>query len=175
MRDLDEALVDEVWEGLCAWASERSQGEARAFIDDQPHLVALVEAVMQEFDVEAQKAGFGLLFLLAKVLEAQWEGPIRPLGGETVARAYEATVAWMDRWQDADERFLARSGEFPQPHLIPYLITRFYPGVVGRDDYEAEVRGSLFLVLKAAAEALEAAEPREGGCRGSRASGPGQG
>jgi hypothetical protein len=156
VRELDEALVQEVWDGFCGWGPERSTAEARTFIERQPHLVALADAVMEEFDAEAQKAAFGLVFLLTRVWEAHREQPLDPVSRERVVEAYEATLRWMDRWEGADERFLARSGEFPQPHLIPYLITRFYRGGSGNDDYEAEVRGSLFLVLKAAADALEA-------------------
>ena len=55
---------------MCALDPERSQTEARAFIDRQPHLVALAEHVMQEFDEDAIRSGLGLLVLLAKVLEA---------------------------------------------------------------------------------------------------------
>lgn len=163
MRELDEALVDEVWDTLSAWEPERSQTEARTFIDGQPHLVALAEAVMEEFDLDAQKAAFGLLFFLAKVVEAHREGPLSPVSRDQAGRAHEATLAWMERWEGADERFLARSGEFPQPHLIPYLIIRFYRGDPGHDEYEAEVRGSLFLLLKAAADALEGVEGPQGG------------
>jgi len=170
VRELDEALVLDVWDVLCAWGPERSQAEAQAFIDTQPHLVALAEAVMEEFDTEAQKAAFGLLFLLAKVWEVHRGEALGPVSRERVGQAYEGTLRWMDRGEGADERFLARSGEFPQPHLIPYLITRFYQGAGGNDDYEAEIRGNLFLVLKAAADALGAvgAGPAAGDCTDAR-------
>jgi hypothetical protein len=157
MRELDQDLVQEVWEGMCALDPERSQAEARAFIDSQRHLVALAEQVMQEFDEEALKSGLGLLFLLTKVLEAHHEAPVSPASRERVARAYEATLAWVERWDEADPRFLARSGEFPQPHLLPFLISAFLPGGGAQEDYDAEVRGSLFVLLKTAADALAAA------------------
>ena len=154
MRELDQTLVQEAWEAMCTLDPERSQTEARAFIDRQPHLVALAEHVMQEFDEDAIRSGLGLLFLLAKVLEAHREAPLSSASRECVAEAYGATVAWVERWDEADPRFLARSGEFPQPHLLPFLISGFLPGGGERDDYDAEVRGSLFVLLKTAADAL---------------------
>jgi hypothetical protein len=158
VRTLDEGLVEEVWATLTAWDPARSQAEARGFIERQPHLVALAQALTEEFDVEAEKAALGLLFLLAKVLEAHREGPLAVVAGERIAEAYEGTRDWMERWDGADPRFLARSGELPQPHLISYLIARFYPGSDAPDEHEAEVRGSLFLVLKTAADALAEVE-----------------
>jgi len=158
VRALDHELVQEVWQTLCDYEPERSEAEARAFIKRQPHLIALAKTLMEEFDVGEQKAALGLLFLLTKVLEAHREAPVTSVSAERVARAYEAAVAWVERWSGTNERFLARSGEFPQPHLIPYLISVLSPGDAGRSEYEAEVQGSLFLLLKAAADAIEAGE-----------------
>jgi hypothetical protein len=154
MRELDQALVEDVWEAMCALDPERSRAAARAFIDTQPHLVSLAEDLMREFDRDALKAALGLLFLLAKVMEAHRERPLDPAPRERVADAHQATLAWIERWDGAEQRFLARSGEFPQPHLIPFLISVFMPDSGERDDYTAEVRGSLFVLLKTAADAL---------------------
>lgn len=147
-----------MWQTLSAYEPERSRAEARTFIDRQPHLIALAESVTDEFDVGVRKVALGLLFLLAKVIEAHREAPLPTVSRERVGRAYEATVEWLERWDGADERFLARSGEFPQPHLIPYLIGTFYPATGDAAAHEAEVKGSLFLLLKAAADALLAPE-----------------
>ncbi len=161
MRDLDQALVEEVWDTLAAYPPDRSQTEARAFLTRQPHLVALAETLTEEFDVEVRKAALGLLFLLVKIVEAQREAPVPSLSRGKVARAHAAALAWMERWDGADERFLARSGEFPQPHLIPYLITGFYAAAGDSLEHEAEVKGALFLLLKSAADAL--ADPEDAG------------
>ncbi len=154
MRALDSTLVREVWEALCAYAPEQSEAEARAFVSRQPHLVALAQALTREFGRDVQKTALGLLFLLTKVVEAHREAPVPALARGHVARAYEAAVAWVDRWDGAEPRFLERSGEFPQPHLVPYLLGAFYPEGAGPPEYEAEVKGSLFLLLASAADAL---------------------
>jgi hypothetical protein len=154
MRELDQALVQDVWEAMCALDPERAQAAARTFIDTQPHLVSLAEELMREFDRDALKAALGLLFLLASVLEAHRGRPLDPAPRARVAGARQATLEWIERWDGAEPRFLARSGEFPQPHLIPFLISAFLPGSGERDDHAAEVRGSLFVLLKTAADAL---------------------
>lgn len=155
MRELDEGLVREVWEELSGLDAGGSEAEARAFIDGQPHLVALAGRVTAELDQEAQKSALGLLFLLTKVVEAARGAPVPPVSEGRVRAAYEATAEWLDRWDGADPRFLERSGEFPQPHLITYLVDGFYRGGPGPEEHEAEVKGNLFLLLKTAAEALE--------------------
>ena len=155
MRELDEALLVEVWQELCAYEPGRSVAEARAFVDHQPHLVALAETLTQEFGRDVQKAALGLVFLLTKVIEAHREAPVCSVSRARVAQAYEATLAWMERWDGADPRFLERSGEFPQPHVIPYLVSAFYPEDAGSPEHEAEIKGSLFLLLKSAVDAIE--------------------
>lgn len=154
MRELDSTLVREVWDGLCAYPPEQSEAEARAFVKRQPHLVALAHVLTREFARDVQKTALGLLFLLTKVIEAHREAPVPSLSRARVTRAYEGTVAWMDRWEGADPRFLERSGEFPQPHLVPYLLGAFFPEGAGPPEHEEEVKGSLFLLLASAADAL---------------------
>lgn len=154
MRELDVALVTEVWQTLCGYEPERSTAEARAFIEHQPHLVALAEALTREFGRDTQKAALGLVFLLTKVVEAHLEAPIASVSRARVTQAYDATLQWMERWEGAEPRFLERSGEFPQPHLVLYLLSVFYPEGAGPAEYEAEVKGSLFLLLTSAADAI---------------------
>jgi hypothetical protein len=153
VRELDQGLVDEVWQTLGDYDPARAQAEARGFIARQPHLVALMESLTEEFDLEVRKAALGLLFLLIKVYEAHREAPVASLSRARVAEAHAASVAWLARWDGADSRFLARSREFPQPNLIVYLIATYYlPD--DSPEHAAEVKGTLFLLLQTVAEAL---------------------
>ncbi len=154
MRELDQALVAEVWQTLCTYEPARSAAEARTFIGHQPHLVALAETLTGEFGRDVQKTAIGLLFLLTKVVEAHHEASLPSIARARVAQAYDATLAWLERWEGADPRFLERSGELPQPDLIPYLLSAFYPEGAGPPEYESEVKGSLFLLLKSATDAM---------------------
>ncbi len=155
MRELDQTLVDEVRTALDGCEPARARAEARGFLARQPHLVALAESLTEEFDVEVRKAALGLLFLLVKVYEAHREATAPAVSRADVAAARAATAAWLDRWDGVDERFLARSGEFPQPHLVPYLISCFYPAD-DAPEHAAEVKGTLFLLLQTAVTALTA-------------------
>jgi hypothetical protein len=153
VRELDQTLVDEVRVALDGYDPARARAEARDFRTRQPHLVALAESLTREFDVEVRKAALGLLFLLVKVYEAHREAPAPAVSRTDVITARAATAAWLERWDGADARFLARSGEFPQPHVIPYLISRFYPAD-DAPEHAAEVKGTLFLLLQTVVTAL---------------------
>jgi len=155
VRELDQALVDEVRGALDEYEPARARAEARSFRSRQPHLVALAESLTEEFDPEVQKAALGLLFLLVKVYEAHRGTPAPAISRADVTGARAATAAWLERWDGADARFLERSGEFPQPHVVPYLISRFYPAG-DAPEHAAEVKGTLFLLLQTAVTALTA-------------------
>jgi len=160
MRPLDAALVEEVWLDLLAYEPERSEAEARGFVEQQPHLVALAERLTREFDRETQKTALGLLFLLTKVIEAHREAPVASVSRERLGAAYRASVEWLERWEGADPQVLAQSVELARPQLAPYLVARFYPGGTSPAAYEAEIKASLFLLLQTAVDAYEGPSPR---------------
>lgn len=155
---IDQSLVDEVWRALNDYDQVQAQGEARAFIRNQPHVAAFLRELTEEFDQEVQKAALGLVFLLFKVVEAHRGTPPGPISRERIQGAYDAATTWMERWDGATERLFIRglgtSGEFPVPHLVQYVLQTFYAGDSGAHEYDQEVRGSLFLILKTVADAL---------------------
>lgn len=140
---------------LLAYEPARSEAEARGFVEQQPHLVALAETLTREFDRNTQKTALGLLFLLTKVIEAHREAPVASVSPERLGAAYRATVQWLERWEGADPRSLAASAELTRPQLAPYLVARFYPWGTSPAEYEAEVQASLFLLLQTAVDAYE--------------------
>jgi hypothetical protein len=157
MRAIDQALVDRVWEEIVASPPDRQADEARAFLEGQPHAAAFCAALTRELDLPARRAALGLAFLLFKTLEASRGTPAPRVSRQRIEAAYRATSAWLDRWEGADARVFLRSvevgPEFPQPHLVQYLLTAFYVGDPNSAAYDEEVRASLFLLLKTLADA----------------------
>jgi hypothetical protein len=159
VRAIDQALVDEVWDEMRAYPPGRAATEARAFIDRQPHVAAFCGAVSREFDLPAQKAALGVAFLLFKVLEASLGAPVPPVSRPRLGEAYAATTEWLERWEGADPRIFLRhaegGGAWPQPNLLQYLLVLCYGGDPESAEYDAEVKASLFLLLKTVADALD--------------------
>ena len=72
------------------------------------------------------------------------------------------------RWDGADPNFLARSGEFPAPELIPYLVDRLVPGAAPAAGGAGESRAALLTLLLAAGNAfLAVMADRSGGRTGA--------
>lgn len=159
MRAIDSSLVDEVWREITTYPPGRAEEEAKAFLQRQPHVAAFCHTVTKEFDAAVQKAALGLAFLLFKILEASLGAPFPAVARERIVEAYEATTEWLEQWEGADPRIFLRSvqagGEFPHPNLIQYLLTVFYGGDEESAEYDAEVKASLFLMLKTLSDALD--------------------
>lgn len=159
MRAIDSSLVDEVWREITTYPPGRAEEEAKAFLQRQRHVAAFCHTVTKEFDAAVQKAALGLAFLLFKILEASLGAPFPSVARERVVEAYEATTEWLEQWEGADPRIFLRSvqagGEFPHPNLIQYLLTVFYGDDEESAEYDAEVKASLFLMLKTLSDALD--------------------
>ena len=159
MRAIDSSLVDEVWREITAYPPGRAADEAKAFLQRQPHVATFCHTVSKEFDERVQKAALGLAFLLFKILEASLGAPFPSVARERIVQSYEGTTEWLEQWEGADPRIFLRSvhasGEFPHPNLIQYLLTVFYGGDEESAEYDAEVKASLFLMLKTLSDALD--------------------
>ncbi|MBI4562153.1 MAG: hypothetical protein HY724_08905 [Candidatus Rokubacteria bacterium] len=159
MRAIDESLVDEVWREMTVYQAGRAEEEARAFLQRQPHVAAFCHAVTKGFDESVQKAALGLAFLLFKILEASLGTPFPSVARERVMEAYQATTEWLLHQEGADPRLFLRSveggGELSHRNLLQYLLTVFYVGDADNAVYDAEVKASLFLMLKTLSDALD--------------------
>ena len=159
MRPIDQSLVDEVWREMTGYPPGRAEEEAKAFLQRQPHVAAFCHTATKEFDANVQKAALGLAFLLFKILEASLGVPFPSVARQRIVEAYAATTEWLEQWEGADPRLFLRSvhggGEFPHPNLIQYLLTVFYGGDSESAEYDAEVKASLFLMLKTLSDALD--------------------
>ena len=155
---IDQSLVEEVWRSLREYDPVQAQGEAKAFIRNQPHVAEFLRDFTGEFDKEVQKAALGLAFLVFKVVEAHRGAPPSPISRARIQEAYDATVAWVERWDGAEEKLFLRacetSGEFPIPNLVQYVLQTFYADDSGAPEYDQEVKGNFFLILKTIVDAL---------------------
>lgn len=158
MRAIDQALVDEVWREMMT-DPVTAEDEAKGFLERQPHVAELCRRATEEFDHQAQKAALGLTFLLFKIIEASLDAPFPTVARQRITEAYQATTEWLDQWEGAHPRVFLRSvvegGEFPHPNLIQYLLTVFYGGDAESSEYDAEIKATLFLLLKTVSDALD--------------------
>jgi hypothetical protein len=162
-RILDDGLIEAVWDAVRSYGPERAEREARAFIDRQPHLVALAEAMTQGFAEDVCKTALGLVYLVAKLVEAEQEAPLPAVSATEVDRAYRSATARLGGTSDGEGVPASDAGAFSRPELIPALVLRFRPPRLGHGEEEAEVRGRLVVLLRAAADALSRAAGGQGG------------
>lgn len=159
MRAINQGLVDEVWEEMVTCPPEKAEDEARRFLKRQPYVAELCQSAIKEFDDQVKKTALGLTFLLFKILEASLGAPFPTVTRQRITEAYQATTEWLEQWEGADPRIFLRSieagEEFPHPNLIQYLLTVFYGGDPESVEYDAEVKATLFLLLKTLSDALD--------------------
>src|SRR5262245_57227829 len=96
VRPIGPTLVHDVWRSMMAYPPGRLDAEARAFLEGQPHVAAFAQAMLKDQDPTVQKAGFGLCFLLFKILEASLGRPFPQVSEARIADAYTATAAWLE-------------------------------------------------------------------------------
>jgi len=155
VRGIDQSLVDEVWRELTAYPPARVEDEAARFIGAQPHVAAFARAMTREQDPAVQRAGFGLAFLVFKIVERSLGRPFPPVAEDRIESAYEATRQWLAHAESADpERVLDRAADPTHPTLVTYVLSVFY-GDAAAGDYDPAVRASLLLLLRTVTTALD--------------------
>jgi hypothetical protein len=164
MRAIDQALVDEVWREMTTYPSARTESEAGAFLDRQPHVATFTHTVMAPFEPPVQQAALGLAFLLFKILERSLGQPFPALAAERVTAAYEKTRVWLDQTGGGDAVTIARSVEASaHPSLIGHILRVFYGGEVDPAGYDERVKASFVLLLSTLVDALDLGEVEGGG------------
>ena len=162
MPTIDERLVEETWEAVRAYSPEQAKGEARAFLDRQPHVVTLIRAFGEEFPESVRRLALGLVYFFFKVLDAGQEEPLPTVSGVRLREAYQRNLAWLEELEvgdeEVDDRFIERrlqaAGTFPQPNLLLYLLKVFYREDPGSGDFDREAKAHLFLLLKTILDSL---------------------
>jgi hypothetical protein len=175
MRGIDRSLVDEVWRDLATYAPGRADAEARTFLDGQRPVGTYLARTLAGQAPEVQRAAFGLVFLLFKVLEASLGRPFPEVTAERLTRAQEAMASWLDAQQVPALAALEAHGA-GHPTLVRYVIGVFYGDAAddpaggaalapdpGAAPYDAGVRARLTLVLWTLASALDLGEAEGGG------------
>jgi hypothetical protein len=178
MRGIDRSLVDEVWREIATYPPGRADVEARAFLEGQRHAAEYLGGALAGQPAEVQRAAFGLVFLLFKVLERSLRRPFPELSAERIGLAHEATAQWLEaRGRPAVD---ALDTPLPgHPTLVRYIVGVFYgeaqPMTPRRLDpqpapdappaeapYDVGVRARLTLVLRTLAAALDLDEVESG-------------
>jgi hypothetical protein len=156
VRAIDQAMVDEVWREMAAYAPGRVAAEAQAFLAQQPHVAAFVRSATTAQDPDVQKAAFGLCFLLFKVLERSLGRPFPLLAEERIREAYEAAAEWLEAAGGSDPEALLDAASDPgHPTLVSYILSVFYGEGAGPADYDRRVKAALFLLLRTLTDALD--------------------
>ena len=159
MLAISQKLVSDVWQEMISYPPERAEAEASRFLERQPHVAELCQKATQELDDPARKAALGLTFLFFKIVEASLGAPVQMVTRQRIVDAYRATTEWLERWEGAHPGIFLRSveagEEFPQPNLIQYLLTVFYGGDPESEEYDDEVRATLFLLLKTLSDSVD--------------------
>ena len=162
MRTIDEALVEQTWETVRAYAPEEARREAEVFLTRQPHVVTLVRALGEEFPEAVRGLALGLAYFLFKVLEAGRGEPVPTVPGVRLREAYQRNLRWLEEFEmggeEVDDRFLERrlqaGGTFPQPHLLLYLLRICYRDDPGTGEFDRDAKAHLFLLLKTVLDGL---------------------
>ena len=159
VRGIDQSLVGEVWRELASFPPGRVEAEAAAFIGQQPDVTVFAQTMTRDQDPAVQKAAFGLCFLVFKILERSLGRPFPPVAAARISAAYEMTQNWLAHAETADAAgVLARAADPTHPTLVTHVLSVFYGDGAALDEYDAEVRASLLLLLKTLTSALDLGE-----------------
>jgi hypothetical protein len=155
VRPIDAGLVDEVWSDITRYPADQVQTEARAFLEQQPHVAAFVNALTRELDETVQQAALGLCFLLFKILARSLGRPFPLVAEERIQTAYAGNVDWLAQTEAGAESVLDTLGAGRHPSLAAHLLSVFYGDADGGAGYDTQVKATLFLLLKTLTEALD--------------------
>ncbi|MFQ6024636.1 MAG: hypothetical protein ACE5NW_18125 [Acidiferrobacterales bacterium] len=165
MPEIDEELVQASWKETARFSAPEARSEIEALGNNQPDLLAFVSRYLDDVSAEAKELGVYLLLVIYRMFDKAGRKERKQVSAEQVSDAYNRNEALLMRLEGAHDRFYERAATASQPHVMKYLVdalTQFgeAPGDATLDEEEI---ATLFLVLKAAVDALD--EATRGGRR----------
>jgi hypothetical protein len=166
MKVIPAELVEETWREV----GSSSRGKAFELMNriggTQWELLSFVLVFTQELGQDAHELAVYLFTVIYRMYEKAAGSRIRHIKPKEIQDAYEKNEKFIERFLNADERFLARAAESmasSQPFVVQYLVEAVF-GPPEDDEpltMSEEDTGEIFLTLKTVIDVLDrAASPR---------------
>jgi hypothetical protein len=167
MKVISAELVEETWREV----GSNSRGKAIELMSrigrTQRELLSFVLVFTQELGSDAHELSAYLFTVIYRMYEKAAETRIRTIKPKEIQDAYEKNEKFMERFINADERFLKRAADSiasAQPFVVQYLVEAIFEAPENPEDpltLSEEETGEIFLTLKTVIDVLDhAASPR---------------
>ncbi len=167
MKTIPEALVERTWQEVAGFSPNRAKKELMKITNSQPELLAFVTESTQEMSQEVRELAIYMFVVVYRMFQ-QAHGKIKKISSDEIIKCYEHNESLMERLEGSHEKFLDRITSLQtskQPYVVKYVADALMEEDEGEDAVALteEQKGFLFLVLKAAINALDQSERERNG------------
>jgi hypothetical protein len=160
MEPLSENLVEETWQEIAHYDSDRATKEMMEFGQVQPDLLSFILEFTEDLDEQAGELAVYLLFVVYHMFRKGYGNDIKRVTAEEIIECYEENERLMERLEKAQDEFFNRVAEVqlsPQPYVIRYVVDSLSEEPEEDEDREPlseEDVGYLFMLLKTVIDVL---------------------
>jgi len=161
-------VVESSWKEVGSFSPGAAQRESGRVQREQPHLATYVLASTESLSPGAHELGFYIFIVILRAFRSA-HGKIRRITAGAVERTAEEIENTFSKLEGAHEAFLERAADVlgsREPYLFKYVVEALMEAPEDPDDpveLTEEERGTLFLVLATALEALRREQERAAG------------
>ena len=159
MKTIPEAIVEKIWQEVAGFSPDRAKKELMKIDNSQPDLLAFVMESTKEMAQSVRELAIYMFVVVYRMFQ-QAHGRIKKISSEEIIECYKHNEGLLERLEGSHEKFFDRIASLQtskQPHVVRYVADALMEEDEGEDavSLTEEQRGFLFLVLKAAIDALD--------------------
>jgi hypothetical protein len=159
MKTIPEAIVEKIWQEVAGFSPDRAKKELMKIDNSQPDLLAFVMESTKEMAQSVRELAIYMFVVVYRMFQ-QAHGRIKKISSEEIIECYKHNEGLLERLEGSHEKFFDRIASLQtskQPHVVRYVADALMEEDEGEDavSLTEEQKGFLFLVLKAAIDALD--------------------
>ena len=162
MAKITEDIVQATWKEVARLEEAETRADITSLGQQQPDLLAFLSTYFRDLSPQARELGLYLFYVVHRMFgRAGLQVPQR-ISAEHVFDIYDRNKTLLKRLEGAHALFYDRVAKAHQPYVMSYVLGALvkFGEAPGETSLSENETATLFLVLKTAVDALDAAVPR---------------
>lgn len=160
MQPITEAVVEETWQEVGTFTTQRAEREMQRVAKQQQYLITFIDAYSEDLSREAAELAFYMFFTIYRMFQRAYSANIKRIRSHRIEGCLDQNESLLGRLEGAHEKFVERVAKVEsskQPHVMRYLVETLIEAPDGDDPVflTEEETGALFLVLKTVIDVLD--------------------
>ena len=162
MEVVDQYLVEETWQEVAMYHTQKMISEGKRMAKLRPDLVGFMIEFSKDLNQDARELALYIAYVIFRMFEKAGY-PSKALSPERIVKLYDENLDWIEKMTVMDDRFIARriqnQKEFQQKYVFQYVLQILFEMdendeeiFIGDETPDANIsdeeRGYTFVLLK---------------------------